>query len=175
MGGRGLLTINSEMKNTDDTGKRLQQKRFYVGMSDNKLRALTWREPFATLMLCGKIETRSWTTNVRGKVLICAAAKKNISKNIMEICGSTQIKRMVATTMQHQAITNPGHAIAVGELVDSRPMRKDDEDSCFVMHRNGLYCHIYKNVRPIKPFPWRGKQGWSIVPEGIESQIEYLD
>jgi len=147
-------------------------------MTETKLRALTWREPFATLMLCGKIETRSWQTKVRGRVLICAAQKGYTANETMNICGGHQMDRgydQVFNNMKYvQYGGNFGHAIGIGELVDCRPMEKSDEDACFVMYREGLWCHIYKNVRAIKPIPWKGKQGWMKVPAEIESQIEYL-
>ena len=37
------------------------------------IKALSWKQPYASLMLKGKIETRSWPTNYRGLVLICAS------------------------------------------------------------------------------------------------------
>lgn len=39
------------------------------------LRALSWKEPYATLMLHGKVETRTWPTDYRGLVLNCVALK----------------------------------------------------------------------------------------------------
>jgi hypothetical protein len=42
---------------------------------NQEIRALTWKEPYASLMLHGKIETRTWYTKYRGLVLICAGLK----------------------------------------------------------------------------------------------------
>lgn len=49
------------------------------------IRALWWREPYASLMLQGKVETRTWNTNYRGLVLICASIKPYDDADILRI------------------------------------------------------------------------------------------
>lgn len=51
-----------------------------------------------------------------------------------------------------------GHAIAVGNLVDCRPMRPEDADACFVAYDPKLRCHIYEDVKPINLIPFKGGQ-----------------
>ena len=48
------------------------------------MKALTVWEPWASLMACGRknIETRSWPTNYRGPLLICAA-KRKVKKELL--------------------------------------------------------------------------------------------
>jgi hypothetical protein len=65
-----------------------------------------------------------------------------------------------------------GYAIAVGKLVGSRIMQPEDEDKCFVQYNGKRWCHIYKDVMPIEPFPWKGSQGWGKVDYDIRKQIK---
>jgi len=66
-----------------------------------------------------------------------------------------------------------GNAIAIGRLVNCRPMNPEDEDKCFVQYHPDLYCHIYENVKAIKPFPWKGMQGWTILTSEQIRQIQF--
>ncbi len=134
--------------------------------------ALSWKQPFASLMLHGKIETRTWKTNYRGLVLICSSKKPYSYKIIKDISGEAQYQRIMDKTLDEELFL--GSAIAVGNLVDCRPMQPDDEEKTFVAYRDGLYCHIYENVKPIKPFIWKGTQGWKKVSQDIINKIEYL-
>lgn len=160
-----------------------------------ELRSLSWKEPFASLMLHGKVETRTWSTKYRGLVLICASKVSYTFTQAIEICGDEQMSRMLMV-LEEEKDFDPtfifGHAIAVGELVDCRPMEKTDEDKCFVQYsapwlvaRKGkglypdaipkqLWCHVYENVRAIKPIPWKGTQGWKILDPKFQEQIEYI-
>lgn len=151
----------------------MQTSLFSFTLDKTPMRALTWKEPFASLMLHGKIETRTWPTKYRGEVLICAGKQPYNSDQIFNICGAEQLKRLPYLGEPYGKRTTFGHAIAVGTLVDCRPMRPEDADACFVEYWKELYCHIYENVRPIKPMPWKGSQGWGMVSTFVESQIEY--
>ncbi|HYD90377.1 MAG TPA: hypothetical protein VEA37_02695, partial [Flavobacterium sp.] len=64
-----------------------------------------------------------------------------------------------------------GVALAIGNLVDCRPMTKQDEDLCFVQYYPDLFCHVYKDVHAIQPFTWKGSQGWKEVSMEIKQQI----
>lgn len=143
---------------------------------EEPMRALSWKDPFGTLMLYGKIETRTWNTHYRGLVLICVAKQSYTHQQIINISGPTQPLRMwdYYGQMKGEAARHPGHAIAVGRLVDSRPMRLCDEDKCFVQHRSELWCHVYEEVRRIEPIAWRGKQGWANVSTEVRNQIKFI-
>ena len=67
-----------------------------------------------------------------------------------------------------------GYGIAIGRLIDSRKMKPEDADKCFVKWREDLYCHVYEDVRQIKPIIWKGTQGWKEVTEDIKRMIEVL-
>ena len=140
------------------------------GNENQEIKALSWKEPFATLMLHEKIETRTWFTHYRGLVLICASKKPYKAKEIIEIC-EDQTKRIYNLFNSKGINEQPGKAIAIGRLSDCRLMTPEDEDKCFVKYRPGLYCHIYEDVKPIKAFDWKGAQGWHKVPKEIRKEI----
>ena len=149
------------------------------GEQPEEVRALSWKQPYAELMFHGKIETRTWNTNYRGLVLICTSKVPYHRDQVINISGMDQLKRietMLGNPVTFKGNTYPlGMAIGIGELVHCRMMTPEDEDLCFVGFRDvlyeayayqqskPLYCHIYKNVRRIKPFPWLGSQGWKTL------------
>ena len=141
---------------------------------EEKILALSWRQPYAELMLHGKIETRTWKTNYRGLVLICASKVFYDTFEKIGISGMKQFNRLVDIVGDKNSVLQHGKAIAIGRLVDCRPMTKDDEDACFVEFREGLYCHVYEEVQKIKPFEWRGSQRWKIVSDEVKQKIKII-
>ncbi len=125
-----------------------------------EIRSLSFKQPYASLMLHGKIETRSWPTKYRGRVLICASKKPYTESEMLGISGEVQTQRILIKIHGEKMKEPEGVAIAVGNLVDCRPMTKEDEEKCFVKFQEGLWCHIYEDVQPLKPFQWKGTQGW---------------
>jgi len=144
-------------------------------LQNEKVMALWWKQPYASAMLIGKIETRTWKTNVRGKVLICASKEEYSFREVDRISGNTRDRLYSELTFKAQTLGNFGNAIAIGDLVDCRPMTPEDKEKCFVRYREGLYCHVYENVRAIKPFEMKGCQGWRILTEEQKSKIEYYE
>lgn len=138
------------------------------------MRSLTWKEPYASLMLYGKIETRTWETDYRGLVLI-HSARSPYKKHEIWGLSEKQSHRIssLLTAKRYKHMHTSGNAIAVGRLVHCRRMEEKDEDLCFVKYDPSLYCHIYTDIRPIRMFPYSGKQGWSSVPEDIIKRIIY--
>lgn len=145
--------------------------------NNKEIRALSWKQPFATLMAHGKIETRTWYTSYRGLVLICASKKEYGEKKLIRIAGLDQynrINQVVKEVGQDKILEGRGHALYVAELVDCRQMTIHDQDQCFVQYDPILYCHIYKNVRAIKPIPWKGTLGWKVLDPDFINQIEFI-
>jgi hypothetical protein len=60
----------NEVKKPTDANNVLAAGSFPI---DQKLMALSWKQPYAELMLHGKIETRTWQTKYRGWVMVCAS------------------------------------------------------------------------------------------------------
>ena len=151
--------------------------------------ALSWKAPYAQLMLRGKIETRTWPTNYRGWVLICCSKAPYSASGILEIAGENQFNRILN---HHPSVLNYqhdlGHAIAIGRLSDCRPMKLTDENAAFVAYKEPwvenkvnitgadktkekqLWCHIYTHIIPINPFPFKGAQGFKwLNSENLDS------
>lgn len=146
----------------------------------NNIRALSWKQPFAELMLHGKIETRTWSTKYRGAVIICASKSGYPEKQIIEITGPENYDRIQRLVNPKKAVK--GKAIAIGRLVDCRPMVPEDVEKCFVkyhtpVHIEGtkrfkrLFCHIYEDVVRIDPFGWKGTQGWRTLDEKTRDRV----
>ncbi len=99
------------------------------------MKALSVKQPWANLIASGKktIETRVWATDYRGHLLIVSSKKPKIEP--------------------------AGHAIAVVELVDCRPMTMEDQDAACCPIYPGAFSWILRNIRRVKPFPVRGQLG----------------
>ena len=191
----------------------MQQKElFEIPKKKEIIRALWWNQPYASLMLHGKIETRTYPTKVRGKVLICACKKSYIDNEVLSISGQRQmvrltqlfnIKGLCSLEPYNYNFLPCGQVIAIGDLVDCRPMTKADEDKCFVQYREPwyeyvwnnklnvelpiekqLYCWVFENIKPIESFEMQiktksgkivsGKQGWHICDEETINKIKLL-
>lgn len=158
--------------------------------NNEPIRALSWKQPYASLMLHGKIETRTWSTKYRGLVLICASKAPYDREVFYSISGKEQYERICKTLDSDDLPL--GQAIAIGRLVSCRLMKKSDEDKCFVQYRdpwitkkfsktgklkfitNRLWVHIYTDVKPIEPFDWKGTQGWKTLSEEIIKHIKII-
>lgn len=150
-----------------------------------RILALSWKQPFGSLMLHGKIETRVWDTKYRGPVLICTSKSAYSEEAVLSISGAYQFQRLCQRLLKDKTLDLNGYAIAIGKLVDSRPMKSNDEDKCFVKYREPwvdgnrkvrqLFCHVYEDLQAIEPFPWRGSQGWRELNQSELSLIKRID
>ncbi len=97
------------------------------------MKALSVKEPWVGLIRAGKktVETRTWKTNYRGPLLICASASPK-----------TELS---------------GKAVCTVELVDCRPMTKLDEAAACCEVYPDAKAWVLRNIRPIEPFPVKGK------------------
>ena len=115
------------------------------------MKALSIREPWATLIAKGEktIETRTWKTNYRGKILLCAS--KNPKSEIS------------------------GKAFAVAELLDCLPMVKDDERFACCKTYPRANSWFLGNIILIKPFEIKGQLSLFEVEYKLEGEEGYLD
>lgn len=161
---------------------------------NEKVMALSWKQPYADMMICGKIETRLWPTNYRGLVLICAGLKWYSMAEVDEITGDSFLFKMVNFSKRnkdYQCSFPLGYAIGIGRLVNCYPMREDDEKYTLVKYKapwmetmargkhrqfkmveRQRWCHVYEDVVPIKPFEWKGSQGWKTLTDEQKLLIE---
>lgn len=135
------------------------------------VRALWWKQPFASMMLHGKIETRSRDTKVRGLVLICSTIRPYDGFDLAVMCEAGQI-RGINDKLKGTSQLN-GTALAIGELANSYQMKQEHEEAAYVRYDPSRWCWQFTNVRPIEPFTLPGKQGWSIIDEQTRNKIRF--
>lgn len=139
------------------------------------IKALSWKQPYLGLMFHGKIETRTWPTNYRGLVLMCASKTPYGTDSIMKISGQIEYRRIFKLIHEHQkGFFNNGSALAIGRLVDCHPTEMTENTFVLGFYGDGLYSHVYKDVTPIEPFPWKGSQGFRNVTKEERSKIKLL-
>lgn len=99
------------------------------------MKALSIKQPWANMIVAGEktIETRTWCTDYRGLLLIVSSKAPRIEP--------------------------AGYALAIGKLIDCRPMTKiDEEEACCEIYPSA-YAWVLTNIKRIEPFPVKGKLG----------------
>jgi hypothetical protein len=142
-----------------------------------EVRALSFKEPYASLMLHGKIETRGRNTNYRGWVLICASKVTYSDLEIRAISGHKmygEIFTRLGYHLDNSIHDYVGKAIAIGKLTDCRHMLESDAEKCFVLFNRGTYCYVFEQVQRIEPFDWKGTQGWKILSDEEKQLIRVI-
>ncbi|MES1204616.1 MAG: response regulator [Pseudomonadota bacterium] len=93
------------------------------------IRAVTIRQPEVTRLAAGeaRVEVKTWRTDYRGDILLVSALTPWIEP--------------------------AGYAIAVGQLVDCRPMNKADEADAGKKFYANAQAWVFATVRPIRIFP----------------------
>jgi hypothetical protein len=140
-----------------------------------EVRALTWKQPFADLMLHGKsIETRTWNTKYRGWVLLCCGKGSYSNDELLKISGGVltkEINNIEAYAFHFCDYAFAGFAFAIGKLVNCRPLKEEDEAKAFVKWNVNLWAHEYEQVHAINPFEWKGTQGWKTLTAEQKAKI----
>ena len=121
------------------------------------MKALSVRQPWATLMPEGikTIELRSWPTDHRGELLICA----------------TSTPRDFFWKDPEEGVTRLLHAgcmIGIVEVLDCRPMRKADawaEGGACCAFDKSAYAWVIAPVCWVRPDAVRGRLGIFDVPD----------
>lgn len=135
-------------------------------------KALSLWEPWASAIRVGAKtwETRSWPTNYRGDLLICAAKHTNevLLKTLLEDSLWQQSLRPLRAKPEGlvtRSDLNFGMAVAIVELRDciqtealheNRVVRLQQHLGDFSM---GRWAWQLENIRPIVPVPVKGRQG----------------
>lgn len=136
------------------------------------IRALSYTEPWATLMACGRktFETRSWGTSYRGPIVIHSA--KNFPEDCRRLCHEEPFLSALSGHAFHV-----GHVIAIGRLfacvrihrvpvVGERKVLMSgieitftEDELAFGNYAVGRYVWVHEKVTPIRPVPVRGRLG----------------
>jgi hypothetical protein len=123
------------------------------------MKALSVQQPFAYEILVGQktIEVRTWDTLHRGDLLICSSGKPAFSKEDME-----EIEDEYGCTFLY------GYALCVVRIADVRLMQKGDEERALADQIDPeSYSWVIEDVRPVLPFPVKGRQGLFDVDDGL--------
>ena len=153
------------------------------------MRALTIRQPWASLIALGikHYETRSWSTNVRGRIAIHAGATPPHRVGYQGMCGPYLIPRtedglLIMRGGVRIAEAALGCVLATAELVDCHligagPLGRFDltqQEYQLGDWTDGRFAWEIANVVPLaEPIPAKGKQGWwewtppSVEPLGV--------
>lgn len=156
------------------------------------IRSLGFYQPFGSLMLHGKIETRWVRVNKKppfpfGKYLFYSTLKACTESQLLDWSGG-ELTRLIHETLsgENTRVLN-GYALAVGDLVGISTLNDTLRHSAFVESKGSKLVkdkkvaeHIYvqrtlhfDNVKRITPFQFKGKQGVGILTEEQISKIQY--
>jgi hypothetical protein len=114
------------------------------------MKTISVKQPWANMIARGMktIETRTWCTNYRGELLIASSKRPKIYP--------------------------AGAIVCMAELVDCRPMTREDASAACCPWHDGIYSWVLENVRQIYPIPISGALG--IYEIDIEpSQFQFVN
>jgi hypothetical protein len=97
------------------------------------MKALSIKQPWANMIASGEktIETRTWSTKHRGKLLIVSSKEPDIPP--------------------------AGCALAIVDLVECRPMSVLDEPKAKCLKYKNAYSWVLDNIQKVDPFKVRGQ------------------
>ncbi len=133
------------------------------------MKAITLWEPWATAMALGRKrnETRSWPTQHRGDLVICAAKRR------MDI---PQVHLMMNVVQPPPGYEVPyGHAVCVVRLYACQTTRSVAANALEVMlgdYSEGRWAWLTCDLRPLRrPVPVKGMQGIFELSPGEEADV----
>jgi hypothetical protein len=142
---------------------------------EEKLKAISILEPWASLIRTGEktYETRSWMTNYRGPLLICAARKKVNLLNFSIEHPEPELVSGYIVACRRLAL-NFGKAVALVKIVNCVPVEEAETIGYekiygdFTAGRFAWKLEMINNT--FEPFPVKGRQGFFEVeiPEGMK-------
>jgi hypothetical protein len=124
------------------------------------MKALSVKQPWACLLVEGvkKIEVRSWSTNYRGNLLICASASP---KNCFWHDSVDDVKRLL----------HAGCMIGVVNLVDVRRMSDSDAELSLCDYDPDAYAWAVEPVSYVRPDKIIGKLNLFDVQDDLINTI----
>jgi hypothetical protein len=129
------------------------------------MKAISIQQPFAALIATGqkRLETRTWQTDYRGPLLICAGAKSHSLLDFYdfqsEILGLRNNSAKSRFHVEKKLAFTFGKAICVVDMVGIRPFKKGnvmENDACCDWYP-GSFAWELENPRLIEPFEVKGK------------------
>lgn len=149
------------------------------GNENQVIRTLGFYQPFGSLMHHGKIETR-WVKKGKkppfplGKYVFYTTQTACDAFILFEWCGQELMLSISDTLLGDYTQRSTRRILSCGELVEVRPLTKEDEPKAFVKFEGEKefigkddkpvtkvqWALIFKNVEQLEPIPYNhGKQG----------------
>jgi hypothetical protein len=121
------------------------------------MKALSVKQPWASMIARGEktIETRTWRTFYRGPLLIVASKKPLIVLPAFVRGGCIGYQHS-ARASDHLPV---GVAVCRCELINVRPMKKEDEALACCKFYDGAYAWVLGDIQLTLQFQVRGKPG----------------
>jgi len=128
---------------------------------DGTYKALTIKQPFASLIQIGKkrLEIRTWSTNYRGILVIHAGAKAHIGEVLHGASHAYQKSSAQKMAHLYPKLYPLGVTICLVELVNVRPMTKEDEQAAMHEFVEGAFVWEFENPRLLRPRKMTGQLG----------------
>lgn len=139
------------------------------------MKAHLFHQPYATAILHGRMIAAPYDTDYRGNVLITTHKKPLTYRDIIDRSSSFYASELRLLTCEDPSYDQHGYAIALADLVLSRPFTRADQPRTGTLYREGLHYWEFDNVRRIVPLPLEpGKKGWTEVPMDVIGKIEVI-
>lgn len=137
------------------------------------MKLITLWEPWASLLAVSakRIETRGWSTDYRGPCAV-HAAKAGLGKaELAETCSQPYFAGALKMAAAARGPFSFGHIIAVGFIVDCRPLDGDHvfkfhpelgtkQELAFGNYGPGRFGLVFEDVKMLSvPIPWKSRQG----------------
>ena len=136
------------------------------------LPALSVKQPWASWIATGDktIETRTWSTDYRGPLLIVASqgVDGRLERRALDSNDAALLERIRTAPR--------GMALCVVNLLDCRPMTADDEAAAGCAWRLDLWAWCFQGLWPLAPYRVRGRLGLyrtAIEPEAFGDRDIY--
>lgn len=150
------------------------------GWVDFMTKILSLWEPWASAMAAGwkKWETRSWSTPYRGRLVIHAAKTEECLDDGTPMYLANEIETQTGIKIEWPYPFPLGKVIAVVDLIDCVKTEDlkmiDPLERILGNYSFGRYAWKTENLRRIKPFVLRGKQGLTDLGVEAESALEFV-
>jgi hypothetical protein len=148
------------------------------------MKAISVWEPWASLIRtrAKTIETRSWSVNYRGKLLICAGKRKLSKQKLWELLCIPEFKKgLLPIAGRSRNVSGGlsaedlyfGHAVAVVELYHCKPTNECTNDDIgfnrpFGDFSFGRYAWFLRLIDgSFKPFRVKGRQGLFNIDDSL--------
>jgi len=154
----------------------------------SEVKALSFKDPYASAIVYeGKQETRTRQTHYRGLLLICTSLKAFTTTELKEFSSDKQIEHMQEMYKANGLFLGRsndwdtktmGYAIGIAHLSGCKLMgdhetdRELMENKTIIRYDPDRWIWELSDVTRIRPFPFKGAQGWQTLSDHQKQFIE---